>query len=89
MKLNFDIEGSGLKGSMIFISGHSYSITNTNEFLRANGKSNYFCSPNVQISSKELVEILNEKLQGEVTADQVSFHIAIGLLEKYPCSKAN
>lgn len=84
-KLNFDIEGGGFKQSMVFISSYSYSLTTTNKLLRTVGKSNYFCGTADEVGSKELIEILNSSLSGEVTAENVSFAIAVGLMNKYPC----
>src|SRR5690606_3772754 len=83
-KLNFDIEGNGFSGSMIFISGHSYSLTATNEILKRQNKKNFFCKKN-GVGSKELVEILNDRLSGVVTAEEVTMTISEGLIKKYPC----
>lgn len=83
--LSFDIEGGGQKQSMVFISGYSYSLSSTTSLLRSKGQNNYFCYDDV-ITSKILIDILNSKLNGNVTAEQVDWAIKQGLLEKYPCS---
>lgn len=83
--LGFDIEGAGQKQSMVFISGYSYSLNSTTSLLRTKGQKNYFCYDGV-ITSKILINILNSKLNGTVTAEQVDWAIKQGLLEKYPCS---
>jgi hypothetical protein len=84
--LQFDIEGQGMIGTMIFISGHSYSLTTSNQLLKQQGKSNFFCKDgDVDISSKELIDILNKKIKGVVKAEEVSSAISEGLVSLYPC----
>ena len=41
-ELNFDIEGYGFMVSMAFVSGHSYSLTTSNEILLKQGKKTTF-----------------------------------------------
>ncbi len=82
--LNFDIEGRGFLGSMIFISGHSYSLSSSNELLERQGKLNFFCKKG-GVGSKELIDLLNEQLVGVVTAEEVTKVITNGLVAKYPC----
>jgi len=50
-----------------------------------NGKENFFCKAG-DVEHKEILAILNEKLTGTVSADQVDDTIVNGLVEKYPCS---
>ena len=83
-KLEFDIEGMGTISTMIFISGHSYSLSETNRILNEQGKENFFCK-NGNVSSNELIAILNKSLKGVVTSEQVTAEISNGLKSKYPC----
>lgn len=82
--LNFDIENQGLIRSMIFISGHSYSISMSNRELNEQEKENFFCKEG-DVGSSELVEILNNRLSGVVSSEQVTLAIADGLKKRYPC----
>ena len=71
---------------MIFISGHSYAISSANTLLFEQGKQNFFCREGV-MSSEELIDILNSKLTGNVTSEQVTESIVAGLTERYPCDQ--
>ena len=84
-KLNFDIEGKGFMGSMIFISGQSYALSISNEELASKGKENFFCKEG-SVGSKELIDILNQKLKGVVSAEEVTEQIVLGLKASYPCN---
>ena len=84
-KLNFDIEKGGFFSTMIFISGQSYAISSTSAELTKLNKENFFCRKESNMSSQELIEILNSKLSGVVTSEQVTEKIIEGLIEKYPC----
>jgi len=86
-KLNFDLEGGGFFSTMIFISGHSYAISSANTLLFEQGKQNFFCREGV-MSSEELIDILNSKLTGNVTSEQVTESIVAGLTERYPCKSS-
>lgn len=83
-RLNFDIDGQGFMGSMIFISGQSYALSATSDELKRKGAEGYFCATG-DIGSKELIEILNKRLSGVVTAEKVTQQIVEGLKERYPC----
>jgi len=85
--LLFDIEDGGIEQTMVFISGYGYGLNSSNKVLIAEGRENYFCNGGKVIDSQELVEILNENLNGQVTAEQVSSVITFGLMKKYPCNE--
>jgi hypothetical protein len=84
IKLNFDIEGIGYERSAIFLSGYSYGLALNEQALRKQGKVNFFCKDG-DVDHKELLEMLNAKLSGVVTADIVAATAAEELTEKYPC----
>lgn len=84
-KLNFDIEEKGFLESMIFISGQSYALSASNEELEFKGKENFFCKQG-SVGSKELIDILNQKLKGVVSAEEVTAQIILGLKTTYPCN---
>ena len=81
---NFELEDRNFVETMTFISGHSYALSNSSQFLSKQSKANFFYKEG-SVGSKELIEILNKKLSGSVTAEQISVTILIGLIEKYPC----
>lgn len=85
-KLNFDIEGHGFIKSMIFISGYDYALNATNSELKKRGMKNFYCHSGL-ISSKTLIDILNNKLLGVVSAEDVDKAIRQGLVENYFCKK--
>jgi len=85
VNLTFDIEGVGHEKSSIFISGYTHALISSGKLLRMNGKENFFCKAG-DVEHKEILAILNEKLTGTVSADQVDDTIVNGLVEKYPCS---
>lgn len=87
-KLNFDLEDGGFVSTMIFISGHSHAISSASAELSKQQKENFFCRKDNNMSSQELIEILNSKLSGNVTSEQVTESIAQGLMEKYPCKSS-
>lgn len=84
--LNFDIEKQGFMGSMIFISGQSYALSASNKELSEQGKDGFFCKKG-EVGSKEIIEILNGKLSGVVTSEEVTRQIVAGLKERYPCTE--
>jgi hypothetical protein len=82
----FSIEGSTLVETMTFISGASYALTYSDERLRSEGKTNFYCLPSNQVpDSKLLVDLLNKKLQGNQTSETVSKAIVQQLAENFPC----
>lgn len=87
-KLNFDIEGEGFFSTMIFISGHSHAISSASAELSKQHKENFFCLKDNNMSSQELIEILNSKLSGVVTSEQLTESIIKALTEKYPCKSS-
>lgn len=84
-QLNFDIEELGFMNSMIFISGQSYALSAIQNIL-TNRKDPVFCGLE-DVSSRELIEILNASLSGVVTSEQVTNEIMEGLKANYPCKE--
>ena len=82
--LRFDIEGKGLMISLAFISGYNYSVSEANRILSLQGKDNYFCKGEA-ISSKEMIEWLNARLAGIVSAEVVARERSEALATQYPC----
>ena len=83
-KLAFDIDGRGFLASMTFIAGISYALEMNDKVLKSKGIKNFYCKTEV-LTSKELIEILNEKLTGVVDAETVTSTIEVELQKSYPC----
>ena len=83
---NFRIEDSDYRQTLIFISGMAYALTANNAALRGQSKSNFYCVPGPGvIGSKLLIEILNAKFSGRVSAEAAMASVTEGLLERFPC----
>ena len=85
IELNFDIEGHGYEKSAVFISGYSYGLALNASELENQGKANYFCKEG-SVDHKEILDLLNAKLSGIVSADLVAETATRVLKEKYPCN---
>ena len=84
---NFDLEGRSRTETIIFISGHSYSLSESKGELKRQGKVGFFCKKG-SVGSRELIEILNTTISGRVTAEKVSISIVKGVRGRYPCSSS-
>ena len=85
IELNFDIEDNGYEKSAIFISGYTYGLMLNEQALRKQGKANFFCKDG-DVVHKEILDLLNAKLSGVVSADLVAETAKEGLRKKYPCN---
>lgn len=82
----FTIDGGGYQETLIFVSGISYGLTYSNLEMRSRGLENFYChSGGEGISSKLLFEILNAKLVGDHSSEEVLEVVIVGLKEKFPC----
>lgn len=82
----FRIENRSYTETLIFISGVSYALSSTNAELKELGKRNFFCVPeSSSVSSKLLIDILNEKHAGSISSEQAIEIIIDGLKARYPC----
>ena len=69
----FSIEGSSYTETLTFISGMAYAISYNDKELAKKNLPNYFCVPNdTSIDSRLLIEIANEKLEGDHTSEGVT-----------------
>lgn len=86
-KLNFSIEESSYIETLIFISGISYTINESNIRLSSENKINFFCfsSNKLIVDSKIVLDLLNAKLTGDVTAEVVIKTLVDQLSLTYPC----
>ena len=81
----FNIEGSNYTETLIFISGITYALTESNNELMKQNKSTFACNLPNEIGSKLVIKILNGKHKGVITSEQAIFSVVQGLKEMYPC----
>lgn len=82
----FSVEGSNDLETLTFISGMAYGLTYAERIMREKGKSNFYCLPSNQIpDSKLLLDIANESLAGDHSAEAVTVTIMEGLVKNFPC----
>jgi len=83
---NFSIEGSNYIETLTFISGIAYALEYSNKELLSKRKANFFCvQENQMIGSRLLIELLNEKLEGDYTSEHVVETLVSQLRDTYPC----
>jgi hypothetical protein len=83
-RLEFTVEDSDYERSLIFISGLSYGLVYSAEYL-AKGR-NFYCLPSGRVAdSKLIVELLNRRLTGSQSAEVVTSTTLAALRDEYPC----
>lgn len=84
----FTIDGGGYEETLIFVSGISYGLTYSDVEIKSRGMDNFYCHSEAKgVSSKLLFEILNAKLAGNHSSEEVLEVVIAGLKEKFPCPK--
>jgi len=84
---SFQLEDSNLKETMIWVSGVSYALTAYYRRVTARGRPTVFCTPDGEIQSPELFDILNQRYPGKrITSEQAIAAIMQGLRTRHPCS---
>jgi len=81
----FNIEGSSYIETLTFISGITYALTESNNELIKQNKSNFACNLPKGIGSKLVIKILNKKHEGTISSEQAISSVVKGLMEMYPC----
>jgi hypothetical protein len=82
----FSVDGGGYQETLIFMSGISYGLTYSNVELKSKSLDNFYCYSGVEgISSKVLFDIVNSKLAGNHSSEEVLEVLMVGLKEKFPC----
>ena len=82
----FSIEGSNYIETLTFIAGVSYALGYSDSRLKSNNLRNFYCLPNnMTADSKVLFDLLNQKLNGDYTSEQVMETLIASLEEAYPC----
>ena len=86
-KPNFTIEGSDYIETLTFIAGMSYALDYSNQKLIAIGSKNFYCLNNNElVTSKLILELLNEELQGDHTSEEVTATLIEQLEVQFPCA---
>lgn len=84
----FSVEGAPYIETLTFISGIAYALTYSKKELSKHGLSNFYClSKNDEVTSRLLIDIVNDELQGDQTSEAIISVIMNGLSNKYPCEK--
>lgn len=82
----FSVDGGGYLETIIFMSGISYALTYSNEQLKSKGLENFYCYNGEGIGpTKVLDDIVNSKLAGNHSSEEVLEVLMEGLKEKFPC----
>ena len=79
------MENTSYVETLIFISGAAYALTASNSELKQVRKQSFFCTKEKSISSKLLIDILNDKHTGNITSEQAIETIIQGLKKRFPC----
>jgi len=83
-RLEFTVEDSDYERSLIFISGLSYGLVYSVEYLAE--EKNFYCLPSGRIpDSKLIVDLLNRRLTGPQSAEVVTSTALVALRDEYPC----
>ena len=84
---NFTIEDSGYRETVVFVSGLAYAI---NRFERDHvGKyvKPGYCMQGEPITSKLVIDLLNEMLDGSVSSEMATELLFIQLSRHFPCDE--
>ncbi len=86
-EINFSLEGYTLRHTMLWVSGFSYAVGGIGKTITETQHQRSFCSTeNRFISSKDLLEILNEKFMGQIiSSKQATEEIMKELPKRSPC----
>ena len=84
----FSVEGSNYIETLTFISGISYGLAASKKELTLAGLGNFYCYPEESdVDSKVLFDLLNKRLSGDHTSEEIINTVTSQLNEKYPCNK--
>lgn len=86
LKPNFTIEGGNYRETLVFISGLAYAINRYEHALAGQHLEPSHCLKQEPVTSKLLVDLLNETLSGTVTPELVTDSLFQQLSRRFPCS---
>lgn len=85
---NFSVEGASYIETLTFISGIAYALSYSGHQLTKSGLKNFYCLPeNDEVSSRLIIDIVNEHLTGDRSSEEITSVVITGLGDKYPCDK--
>ena len=83
----FSVDNSNYIETLIFISGIAYALQHSDMELKKRGLENFYCvESSEQINSKQVIELLNNKISGDATADTTIQKKTKQLYTRFPCS---
>ena len=86
LKPNFTIEGGSYRETLVFISGLAYAISQYERDLAGQHLESSYCLKGEPVTSKLLVDLLNETLSGTVTPELATDSLFQQLSRRFPCS---
>lgn len=88
LKPTFSIDGGSIKETLIFISGNMYAFEFSRRVLEETKQSSFYCPKKKESlrSPKFILDKMNSKLSGNVTAELATLTITAILTTTYPCS---
>jgi len=86
-EVKFQLETADFSQTMIWVSGFGYALSAVGRMPDEPNHKRRFCTPkNGYIGSKEIMEILNKKFEGQtITSEQATAEIIKEIPSKYPC----
>lgn len=86
-KVEFKLESSNYTETLLWVSGFSYALTEMAKQSKESGTSSLYCLPSRgYISSKDLLEILNQQFSAKsISAEVASLALLRGVSERFPC----
>jgi hypothetical protein len=84
---NFTIEDGGYRETVIFVSGLSYAISRFERDHAGRHVKPSYCMQGKPITSKLVIDLLNETLDGSVSSEMATELLFIQLSNHFPCGE--
>ena len=86
-EVKFQLEDADYIHTLTWVSGFGYALNAIGKMPDGQNHKRRFCTPiNGYIGSKEILEILNDKFEGQtITSEQATAEIIEKIPGKYPC----
>lgn len=84
---NFQIEDGDYRETLTFISGLAYAIHRYERDHAGRHIEPSYCLQDTEISSKLVIDLLNEAVKGSVSAEMATELLFIQLSRHFPCEK--
>lgn len=85
-KIQFRLESLSQRETMTFFSGASYAFEYSRQIDMHLGRQSFYCMPNSKIVSSDLlIEMINERKPGTISAERAAEIMVTSLAARYPC----